>query len=207
MALATYSDLQTAIANGLNRTDLTAKIPDFVLLAEGEINRLVRHRNMRQRDTATISSQFEAVPTDFAGPISMRITSVSPNQSLEYITPGAVYDLAAFWDATAGRPTKYSVVGGTFVFSPDPDGTDYDVELIYNAKVPDLATNSTNWLLSLYPDVYYLGSLAQAWLYLLDEQRAAVLQAAFQRAVDDVNRAGVLQEQGAYLHVGSPFAP
>ena len=36
MALANYSDLCTAVAAGLNRTDLTSKIPDFVLLAEGE---------------------------------------------------------------------------------------------------------------------------------------------------------------------------
>lgn len=206
MALANYSDLCTAVAAGLNRTDLTSKIPDFVLLAEGEMNRALRCRQMRQRDTATISAQFEAVPTDFAGPISMRLTSGS-ERALEWVSPSALYDLASWWDATPGEPEKYSVVGSSFAFSPDPDSSDYDVELIYHAKIPALVTNTTNWLLSLYPDVYYHGCMAQGWLYLLDETRAAINQAAFQRAVDDVNRASLLQEQGAYLHVGSPFAP
>ena len=34
MALATYSDLKTSIANWLDRSDLTDVIPDFIALAE-----------------------------------------------------------------------------------------------------------------------------------------------------------------------------
>lgn len=206
MALSTYAELCTSIAAGVNRTDLTSKIPDFVLLAEGQINRLLRGRRMRSRSTATISAQFEAVPTDFAGPIAIILTSGTERQ-LEYVAPDKFYDLESYYDANAGEPEKYTVFGASFGFLPDPDGTSYTVELIYNAKVPDLATNSTNWLLSLYPDVYYHACMAEAWLYLLDEQRAAGHQGVFLRAVDDVNRAGVLESQGAQLHVGNPFAP
>jgi hypothetical protein len=34
MALSTYSDLQTAVATWLHRSDLTAIIPDLITLAE-----------------------------------------------------------------------------------------------------------------------------------------------------------------------------
>jgi len=38
MSIATYSELQTAVADWMHRTDLTAKIPDFITLAESRIN-------------------------------------------------------------------------------------------------------------------------------------------------------------------------
>ena len=38
MALATYSDLKASVADFLNRTDLTSTIPDFIALAEADIN-------------------------------------------------------------------------------------------------------------------------------------------------------------------------
>ena len=38
MALANYSDLQSAVAGWLNRTDLTSQIPDFIALAESKLD-------------------------------------------------------------------------------------------------------------------------------------------------------------------------
>ena len=38
MALVNYSDLKTSIADWLNRSDLTATIPDFITLAESGFN-------------------------------------------------------------------------------------------------------------------------------------------------------------------------
>jgi hypothetical protein len=34
MSITTYSELQTAVANWLKRSDLTATIPDFIRLAK-----------------------------------------------------------------------------------------------------------------------------------------------------------------------------
>ena len=39
MALTTNADLQAAIADWLNRSDLSAQIPDFLTLAQLKINR------------------------------------------------------------------------------------------------------------------------------------------------------------------------
>ena len=43
MALNTFTALKASIADYLNRDDLTAVIPDFITLAESQINREVRH--------------------------------------------------------------------------------------------------------------------------------------------------------------------
>ena len=43
MAITTYAELKSSIANWLNRDDLTSVIPDFISLAEAQIARDVRH--------------------------------------------------------------------------------------------------------------------------------------------------------------------
>ena len=53
MALATYSDLKTTIANYLARSDLTSQIPDFITLAENRLRRELRIRQMLKVVTAS----------------------------------------------------------------------------------------------------------------------------------------------------------
>lgn len=65
MALTTYTELKTSIADWLNRTDLTSTIPDFISLAEAQIERQLRTRQMLTRTTLTIDAEFESTPTDF----------------------------------------------------------------------------------------------------------------------------------------------
>ena len=59
MAIATYSDLQTAIANFLARTDLTSQIPDFIKLAESRMSRELETRSQEKRVQATLTSGDE----------------------------------------------------------------------------------------------------------------------------------------------------
>jgi len=42
MALTTYAELQTSIANWCNRSDIESEIKDFIKLAEARINRRLR---------------------------------------------------------------------------------------------------------------------------------------------------------------------
>ncbi len=43
MAVGTYAELKTSIADFLNRDDLTSAVPDFIKLAEADMNRKVKH--------------------------------------------------------------------------------------------------------------------------------------------------------------------
>ena len=65
MALDTYANLQTAIANELHRTDLTNYIPDWITLAESRINKLLRVRQMETTQASTIAAGVIAVPTNY----------------------------------------------------------------------------------------------------------------------------------------------
>ena len=46
MALSTYAELKASVADWLNRSDLTSAITDFVSLAESQMERDLRTRQM-----------------------------------------------------------------------------------------------------------------------------------------------------------------
>ena len=66
MTITNYSNLQSTVADFLNRSDLTSVIPVFIQLAEAQINRDLRHWKMETRATATIDAgdQYSQVPPD-----------------------------------------------------------------------------------------------------------------------------------------------
>ena len=66
MALDSYTNLKTAIANFLARDDLTSEIDDFIDLTEADFNRRLRVRAMETVDSSfTIDAATEALPTGF----------------------------------------------------------------------------------------------------------------------------------------------
>jgi hypothetical protein len=89
---------------------------------------------------------------------------------------------------TQGRPRFYAVTAGEFEFFPTPDGS-YQSELVYYANVPALSdSNTSNWLLSKYPDIYLYGALVHTAPYLDEDQRAQTWAALYQSAIDAANR-------------------
>ena len=88
MAISTFTELKTSIANWLNRTDLTDEIADdFIKLTEADYNAKLRIRQMEQIDTVTIDEETETVPTGFISVRSFYLLLSSTKYPLEYITP------------------------------------------------------------------------------------------------------------------------
>jgi hypothetical protein len=66
MALSSYSELKTSIANWLNRSDLTTEISeDFIVLTEADFNSKLRIRKMVAQTTITIDSETEIYTVRF----------------------------------------------------------------------------------------------------------------------------------------------
>jgi hypothetical protein len=86
MALNSYSALRTSIGDWLNRDDLTAVIPDFISLAEAQMERRLPTQKMVKRANATIDTPFSAVPADFLSMKSLLLTSTAPVQQLIFLT-------------------------------------------------------------------------------------------------------------------------
>lgn len=198
MALATYSDLQASIARWLRRTDLTSDIPDFITLFEAQANRAIRCREMVGRATATISSEYEAAPGDFAGPRSFKLAQTPPT-SLEWRSIDQMDEIADRYSASGGSPVYYSIVGTEFRFLPVPSASLVGT-LTYWKTIPALSDGAdTNWLLTNHPDVYLYGSLLQSAPFLKDDNRLVTWAAILKELIGDLNQSSIADEMGAVL--------
>jgi len=189
MAITNYANLQTTIADFLNRDDLTSVIPVFIQLAEGQMNRDVRHWQMETRSSGQQSAgdQYMQIPSDWMETIRFHLTG-GGTQVLDLISRAAMADKREGAEDMSGSPQYYCHADSQFELYPTPDA-DYDMELLYVAKIPDLATNSTNWLLTLAPDVYLYGSLLHSAPYLQEDARVAVWAQMYSAAVARLNEA------------------
>lgn len=185
MAIQTYSDLKSAVADWLNRSDLVSVIPSFISLAEAGFNKDERLRispNM-VRATATIDQQFEALPSDYLEMANVAILGQNPYGKLDFIS---LQQIDSYRDtyATAGLPKYYTVYGNQIEFLPTP-GQAYTAEMIYYAKIAALSdTNTTNWLLTKHPDIYLYGALVQSAPYLKDDDRIATWMSLLEKGLD-----------------------
>lgn len=184
MAVTTYAELQSSIADWLNRSDLTNVIPDFISLAEAEFTRNLRHRKMITRADATIDEEYTQTPDDWFQTQTL-ILETDPVTELTYLTPDALNEKRAASTAN-GKPLFYTMIGTEIQVYPVPSG-DYTAEMVYYAKIPPLTnTNTTNWLLQYAPDIYLYGSLMQSAPYLQDDQRLSVWNALYMQKMADI---------------------
>ena len=185
MAISTYSELQTAVANWLDRDDLTDRIPEFIALAEARFNRVLRLRSMEAKYTAnTVAAQRNlALPTSY---IQMRNFQVntSPLTTLSYVTP-EIYD--RLWGgSTSGTPKFYTILANEVSFGPIP-GSVMEVEMLFYKKFDNLTTLSpTNALLTDSPDLYLYGAMLEAEPFIMNDERVPLWAAALDRAVSDM---------------------
>ena len=188
MALTTYTELKTSIGDWLNRSDLTAAIPDFISLAEAQIERTLRTRQMIVRANASFDAQYGAVPADFLETKSLKLTSTNPETPLSFLSIDAL-DAEMTKHTASGKPKFFGIVGGQFRIVPTPDAN-YTTELTYYAKLTKLSSSvASNFLLASSPDIYLYGSLLQAAPYLQDDARIQTWATLYERALNDLQTA------------------
>jgi len=192
MSITTYSELLTAVGSYLARDDLTSAIPDFVVLAEAKLNRDLKCRQMETRSTTVTDPdddepEYVSLPSDFQEMRRIRLSDVSGKPRLEYLS-GAQADEYRYGRGNAsGQPSRFTIMGDELELIPTPDGV-YTIEMVYRKYIPALASNSTNWLLTLAPDVYLYGALMEAAPYLHEDSRIAVWGQGFSGAIEQLNR-------------------
>ena len=186
MAISTYSELQTSVANHLHRDDLTSLIPDFIRLAEDNLTADIVSRSMDTKtNLATVAgTQTVTLPTDMVEMRRLQIVS-SYNTVLKYVSPDQLS--ADYANNTTGMPQVFTIVGGNIELAPIPDSA-YTLELTYKQRIPSLSdSNTTNWLLTSWPSAYLYGALIAAQPYILDDQRIAVFRSLYQETIASIN--------------------
>ena len=188
MAIGTYAELQTAVANWLDRSDLEDRIPEFIALAEARMNRLLRLRLMENKYTAsTVAAQRNyALPTGYVQMRNFQI-NVTPVRPLQYVTP-EVYD--RIWGgSSSGTPEVYTIIANEIQLGPKPDSI-MTMEMLFYKRVTALSgSNTTEQMLTENPDIYLYGALMEAEPFIMNDERVGLWAQGFSQAVQ------ALQEQ------------
>lgn len=195
MPITNYTELQSAVADFLNRDDLTATIPTFIDMAEASLNRDLRHWRNENRAIAPVNSRYSALPSDFVEPIRMELADDKTR-----VTLMSHYEMQQQREVTndkVGKPINYNITQGEIELFPTPDGT-YNLEMYYYGKIPELsASNATNTILTNFPDAYLYGSLIHTAPYLGDDQRTQVWASLYQNTISAINSQSERAKQGA----------
>lgn len=177
--ISNYSELKDAIYKWLIKDandpffDSTM-MDNIIYLAENELNRRMRVRQMRDTASLTVSpaDNKTSVPTGFIEAYSLWLNS--PVQEVQSASAG-VFTRDGLYLQT-GNPRYFYVNGSDFVWGPIPD-SNYTVTLDYYKKIPNLsATQTTNDVLTDFPDIYLFCCLKQAYIAAQDVEREGVFE-------------------------------
>ena len=206
MAIGTYAELQTAVANWLDRDDLTDRIPEFIALAEAKMNRNLRISLMENVSTAIImagGTRDYSLPTGFTGMKEFHLTT-SPITPLSYITPEMMNRMWA--GSNAGRPQAFTLFSdaGTrkIKIGPSPDSA-YTTSMLYLKKIDSLSvSNPTETMLTENPDVYLYGALLEAEPFLMNDARVQLWAGMLQQVAKDLQDRDIFdRHSGSALRV------
>ena len=188
MALDTYDNLKSEIASFLNRDDLTANIDTFIDLAETRHARDLRIREMEAVSTSITTvagTQSYDLPTGYLE-LRYAMLQTSPYTMLQYMTPADFFRVYNEGEGT-GMPVYYTIVGKKIYLGHTPDDANV-LELGFFQRATALSSsNTTNDILTNFPDLYLYGSLAETSPFLMQDERLAVWSSLYKEGVRTAN--------------------
>ena len=212
--ITTYAELQTTIADWLNRSDLTDVIPTFIELVDARLNRdqLTRDTKEVTLDDGTGTLALNLFTPQPSIPLqramtnmrSLMITGVQDADDPQIFNPplrAPVIQLTSVEQlyarrselVTAAIPRFAAVQADSILLAPLPDSI-YRFTMIYESQEPLSDSNVTNSVLATAPDVYLYGALVEAAPYIKDDERTALWDQRFQTALAELERARSLRE-------------
>jgi len=188
MALDTYTNLKTTIANYLNRSDLTAYLGDFITLTEARLNRELRVREMVNTDTSITTvagTQSYALPTGYVEATTV-IYQSDPYRTLIFINNSDFYNKYNI-SQSRGKPTHFTILGTNILLGVAPDSAT-TLQINYYKSLSSLSDdNTTNTILTNYPELYLYGSLAESAPFIMQDERINTWAGLYKEALKNAN--------------------
>ena len=183
MAINSYAQLKTSIAAYLQRSDLTSIIPQFIALAESDINgdiadlpELLVHANATTAAGNPLVDTLNMYALRDAYCNGEPVHILQPNQQTTTYTG-------------TGHPQAISIEGAAAIrIYPTPDAI-YTIDVIYVPVIsPSLAGGepddaATNWILQRHPGAYLYGALQHASAYIEDAAKIGAWQQGYDAAI------------------------
>ena len=184
MAISTYAELLTAVANWAHRDDtvFTDRVPEFIKFAEARFNRSLRTTDMEETLASTaLTSGAATLPTGFLAFKELRFDG-----DIGYTLQPKPLEVIRAQDDTATGDARYFAVTKSEVVCWPPTGP---IAGTYYKEIPNLQDNSTNWLLTAHPDLYLFAVLVESALFTQDDSRIPIWAEKTSALLDMVQRA------------------
>jgi hypothetical protein len=202
--ITNYGNLKTAVAQWLDRSDLTDRIPEFIQLAENKIFRTLRCAGNEQWATYPASSanrQTFQIPNDY---LEAKILMYG-SERLTRITDQKYLALQSRSNA-AGTPIFFARLKDQLYLYPSAD-YDADISLIfYESQGPMVLDTDYTRTLLFAPDLYLYGALIEAQAFLIGDERIAVWGSQYQAAMAGImNQAQDDEVSGSTVSVSGVY--
>jgi len=186
MSLSTLGELKAALAGWATRTDLDARIDDFVGWAHQEICRRLRAPVLHARAEVAVTAETAPAPERFLAARRFYL-DVTPRRVLRQTDAASLADLSA-GVSLCDYPSQFAVEGGdTLVFAPLFGGQATGKLLFYQAPASLAADDDSNVVLAKYPFLYLWGGLEALYRYLEDDANCDRYAGLFGALIDSVN--------------------
>ena len=196
--MTTYATLKTDVAAFIAEDDLTLQIPSFIRLAEANIRRDVRVRDMEQTAELVVSSRSTALPSGFLSMRSLTIQDATL-RTLNYMTPEKIREDYEWNDG--GSPSGYTIEGGNLIVSPVPSSA-VTLDIVYVKAYAALSADvDTNWVLTNAYDLYLFATLYFAAIYLEDAELETKYSMLYTNIKEALNREQKLSRIGGSSRV------
>lgn len=164
MAISTYAELKTAVANWLERDDLTDRLGEFVTLAEAKINRRIPASEEDTTLTGTSGSRrIDVSALTVAAPVALWDTTDGDEAFVTYRADGSFS-----YDDTPGAPSFWTMDGSDAIDFDRPLDQARSFRFRYRGRLALSDAAPTNWLLTHHPDAYLCAVLVEAADYIKD---------------------------------------
>lgn len=183
MAISNYSELKTAVSGWLHRSDMDVIIPDLIAIGEATINRKLRLLQMENVSalSTSITDRFATLPAGFIEAIDLALYADNYPQTLTQLPISKINNNSL---VNKGEPRFYAI-SSNIIFDVISDQV-YSCSLRYIKKL-DIATDTTNFLLTAYPDIYLYSSLMAAAPYIKNDERLTMWVQLLDDAIKSAN--------------------
>jgi hypothetical protein len=190
MSISTYAELKSAVANRLRRSDTSSYVDDWITLAETDIYRRLRVRDMETAFSDTISSGVIALPTSYID-LKFAYISATPVVKLQRKRAEFIYEKYPFRTATS-KPAFIAREGSNLIFGPYPD-SNYTVSGVYYKNL-GAVSSSAHALFTSNPDVYVYGALLMAARDAKDDAGVVRWQPLYEQALSSAQKCSDMEE-------------
>lgn len=177
MAAYDYTWLKATVASTLNKTNLTAAIPDFIRFGEDDISARLFNRRLERSISEDHSAGVIGVPNGFRDMLSISVASVP----LIYMTNEAFDALIA---GSTDAPSFYTISGVDILVKPTTAAT---LDIRYLVGLCNLSDSvKTDWLQCARPAARLYAALVHSAMYLRDDDRQSGWERMYEREMEAI---------------------